>query len=545
MPEPAPLKPLKKKKKPARIGTSTANTAELRIGNERIHSEVSLGTVTKEEDKNLISFYVEMSNHAYIDTGIIPLDGTGLLSYRHALNSTQIVYQQKPGIYQISWGERESTKDKPVYMLAQPWRVWIADLLDGELLGVRHFYSPVPVQTPDQQLFHVNLPNLNCLGYNGTSVGWICLYHKHNWKGLTIGEKINRLIELAGGFESYNDANMRRTDGPRFYAKKNKPKYVYDPVAWQKKTEQEGWEWTLNPDLWIPVLVKGIDEQSGHVDGGIPLTLDMAMKGNYHAYYTDKEQPKPFNGLGRVDVWAPDAGRIETAFRTAFTSAKKDFTGGAEVQQDAAEFLTNPDLIIKGYCPGCKGTITNKIFETGDCHQDFSGLWCPTCVAKLFVKCHSCGELLHFDSVAFWPPDDAYYCGTCKQIVTCGTCGTAHDNYQAIVSDMFCVTCVGEGEHTECEICARKVFTQTVTEIAANNENDELHTYKVCDVCAQQLTVCGCNYLRTSQAIDTTDQNGVACCNGCYKTDEDGYLTYKNPNALPTGLVYINKKAKK
>lgn len=55
----------------------------------------------------------------------------------------------------------------------------------------------------------------------------------------------------------------------------------------------------------IPILVKDQDNQDRHYDDGIPLTLQMAMLGNYQSYYTDPYRPKPVNILSRPDLKLP------------------------------------------------------------------------------------------------------------------------------------------------------------------------------------------------------------------------------------------------
>lgn len=254
-------------------------------------------------DKDIRSFYTEFSNYAAFDTGLMPLDGTGVLSIRKAGPYTQVVYQHKPGKYYVNWGEHEKDPNVKSYLLAQPYRIVIIDFKDNNLLGARTFYSIVPATHPDIQLYHVNLPNINCKGYRGNGVGWICLYHNADWSHLPFNERLALAVERCSGVEPYNDANMSETDGPRFYKEMfnndSTFSYLWDPYNWETKTTEEGVDWTLQDNVWVPIHVKNVDSQDKHSTGGVPLTLRMAIIGAYQAYYTDKVHIKPITALQR------------------------------------------------------------------------------------------------------------------------------------------------------------------------------------------------------------------------------------------------------
>jgi len=280
-------------------------------------------------DKDLASFYMSFSKYATFDTGFLPVDGTGLLGIRKAGDHTQVVYQHKPGTYYVNWGQYEKDVNAKNYYLAQPYRIIIVDFLNDNLLGARTFYSPIPVTHPDTVLYHVNLPNINCKGYRGNAVGWICLYHNEDWSNLPFNERLIKAIDRCSGTEAYNDQNMSETDGPRFYSEhyKNNPDYQYlwDPKEWQNKTVKEGSDWTLS-DIWIPVRVSSIDSQSQHVPNGQYLTLQMAVCGDYQAYYGDKYIPKPINAIQRNE-FSNGIKLITNWFTRAFVSAKTKYTG--------------------------------------------------------------------------------------------------------------------------------------------------------------------------------------------------------------------------
>lgn len=276
-------------------------------------------------DKDLFSFYTQFSKSAFLDTGLLPVDGTGVLSIRSALNHTQVAYQHAPGKYYINWGATEGDPYAIKYLVAQPYRIVIIDFLDNNLLGARTFYSPYPVTHPNTQLYHVNLPNINCRGYRGNGVGWICLYHNEDLSQYPFNERLVKAIERCSGVEAYNDANMSETDGTRFY-QEHRPnnRFLYDPKEWEKKTEQDGVDWTLDEDLWIPILVQDFDHQDKHYSDGQPLTFVDALFGNYQAYYYDKLRPKPVNAISRTDLEL-DYNQLFSSFKTAYMTSSTSF----------------------------------------------------------------------------------------------------------------------------------------------------------------------------------------------------------------------------
>lgn len=277
-------------------------------------------------DKDIASFYASFSQYSYFDTGLLPLDGTGLLGIRKAGNHTQVIYQYKPGMYYVNWGASERDPNAKKYYLAQPYRIVLIDFLDNNLLGARTFYSVEPANHGGIQLYHVNLPNINCKGYRGNGVGWICLYHNEDWSALSFNDRLNRALERCSGVEVYNDANMNETDGPRFYAQNNMPGYVSIPEQWEKKSELEGYEWTLDSSQWLPILVKDRDHQEKHYENGTPLTLVDAITGNYSAYYDDKFLPKPINAITRSDLNI-QISQITNWFVKSFNSSSTIFAG--------------------------------------------------------------------------------------------------------------------------------------------------------------------------------------------------------------------------
>ncbi len=270
-------------------------------GVELLRTSGSVSATTQHDGHQVLQSVFGDTAYATLDSGFLP---PGVLSIRRSGGHEQFVVQRQPGIYPIIWGEHEGSYDAKTYGLAMPYQVVIGDFIDGNFLGARMFYSPKAVMFPDDQLYHANVPNLNCRGYGSyskfVSVGWLCLYHTANTINMNMAQKINYMISRIGGGEAYNDRNMIETDGTRFYRDyQQKYPFLSSPKAWEEKTDQEGFLWTMNQDLWLPVKVQSPDDQSKHVDNGLHLTLGMAMYNNYKAYYTDAHLDKPINQIYR------------------------------------------------------------------------------------------------------------------------------------------------------------------------------------------------------------------------------------------------------
>lgn len=406
-------------------------------------------------DKDITSFYLNYSKEQYFDSGLLPVDGSGILSIRKAFNHTQIAYQLKPGMYYINWGRYEGDQTAKKYYVAQPYRIIIADLVDNNLLGARTFYTTQPVIQPQTPLYHVNLPNINCKGYQKTSVGWICLYHTHDISNLPFNEQVVHIIERCSGVEAYNDANMNETDGPRFYRElyQENPSFqhLWDPQEWENYSDSEGYEWTLDPDLWIPVRVQDINNQSKHVPEGHHLKFVDAIIGDYHAYYTDPLVPKPIN------IISNGAGNISDAayssFVRAYNASHQNFDpiNIFDLSQQQKEKLSQSGDNLKAMkklsfeiftdengdeqeafiCDDCKQQSTEECFYT-PVQQDDSHIdkhLCESCyceyvyiesidlyfhsndVGSSIIYDHSTDEYFHLDHI---PPE--------LRVASCSTC---------------------------------------------------------------------------------------------------------------------------
>lgn len=398
-------------------------------------------------DKDIVSFYRNFSSSAMFDTGLMPLSGTGVLAIRNAGNHTQITFQHAPQINLINWGANENDPEAKTYNVAQPYRIWIGDLIDGDMFGARMFYSLYPITSPDQPLYHLNLPNTNCKGYRGTSVGWQCLYHNESWSDVPFNEKIVRFAERCSGVETYNDANMNETDGPRFYADKNMPSYIWDPIQWQSKTQTEGLNWVFDESNWIPVLVKDQDDQDKHCDKGIPLTIQMAMLGNYQAYYTDPYRPKPINILSRSDLkleskkvtdWIAKSHNFSLLSDVSYNSmdAIKEFRidhnaksikivelGGHDIddedEADESDFMTITCPISGKQCS----------FHEDEAFVDSNNAtYCQPCFSENIVHCENSDKwIFKDDDRVVWIEHESIYVDSNEAIFqSCDNCSTLH-----------------------------------------------------------------------------------------------------------------------
>ena len=362
-------------------------------------------------DKDLSSFYMRFSSHAYFDTGLLPVDGTGLLSIRTAGNHTQVAYQHAPGMYYVNWGAFEGDRFAVKYYVAQPYRIIIGDFLNGNIYGARTFYSPVPINHPNTPLYHVNLPNINCRGYRGNGVGWICLYHSEDVSSYPFNEKLAKLIDRCSGTEAYNDANMSETDGPNFYKHRGAPSYIYDPSHWQSYSEEHGIGWTLDPDTWTPVLVKDRDNQDRHYDDGQPLTFVDALLGNYKCYYYDETIPKPVNALTRNDLSLP-ANIVFDWFKTCYNSSTASLTVKDPYSQTLEVRNTN-SLVVSPTFSDQEDEEPEYTWHCEDCDEPMTDNDTANSTHNSEYICNSCFENYNFcvNIQAYQHSDTTLYLG--------------------------------------------------------------------------------------------------------------------------------------
>ncbi|CAB4143783.1 hypothetical protein UFOVP784_237 [uncultured Caudovirales phage] len=539
-------------------------------GNFVVESTIKSFNLDQITEKDIVSFYKNFSQVSSFDTGLLPVDGTGVLSIRSAGPHMQIAVQHKPGEYLINWGAVEGDRHAKTYRLAQPYRIIIGDFVNGNLLGAKMFYSPYPITHPEMQLYHVNLPNINCRGYRGNAVGWICLYHKEDWSALSFSEKVSRLIERCSGVETYNDGNMSETDGPRFYQQNQKPPFTYDPSAWEQMTSDSGYEWTLNPDLWIPVMVKSIDLQSQHHDApdAIPLTFAGSILGNYQAYYTDSDIPKLYNVMSRPDLNITNkhiADMVKSSFARSevistfqpkdnpyeFTVKQRDKNGSTQL---VLQFTNDDDDEHMWICHCCEDE-----FEGESDYSDHEGnSLCNQCFENDYVYVETVGEyfnqghpLIHWsenlNSYIHIHHDTLESCERCGEDASYhGSKNTKHSKLYPTVTPFMsadgneyntvCKDCIADFANENgfaLELCSCKK-TQVITDPFMNDVfpshhsiipvfDDKLNVTYVsqtsyyCNFClpvSENLTVCPCGIINNKENFDTANCKATVITSG-------------------------------
>lgn len=561
-------------------------------GNYILRSTITSYGLNQVTDKDIVSFYKQFSSTSSFDTGLLPLDGTGVLAIRSAGHHMQITIQHAPGSYHINWGAVEGDRNARTFLLAQPYRIVVGDFVNGNLLGAKMFYSPYPITHPNQPLYHVNLPNINCRGYRGNAVGWICLYLKEDWSNFSFNEKVSKLIERCSGVETYNDANMSETDGPRFYLSNGKPSYLWDPQQWEKRTLEEGHLWTLSPDLWIPIKVKDMDNQDKHYDDGVEFTFLMALLGNYQAYYTDKEKTKLYNVVARQDLNLTNE-QIATMFKTSFAIAPalpvhlpKDNPYQFSVEhretksaQQEIKFNTEED---ESYwtCYSCDETFNEDESAT---HDHKGNAICTSCIDEYFVYLETPGEYYNKEhSDVFWSDSsDCYLHLDLDSCDTCSNCGFSWGEIGQVALPILvfdqpyvdgqgshissiCPSCIEKFAHNngfkdslqKCDYCGENdvinspvTFPEFPSRAYINPSIDETgkvvfsktrKTYcKSCESAAFSKTfVCPCGLLQTSTDVM------VACEPTTYEVGENKEytVTVKQCCKSCTGNIHMGQK---
>jgi|694.fasta_scaffold02087_31 hypothetical protein len=565
-----------------KVNYSIINSVE---GNIAVRSTVKSFNLDHVTEKDIVSFYNHFSQYSAWDTGLLPVDGSGMLSLRTAGIYTQFAYQHKPGLYHVNWSKSEGSP-ATAYYVAQPYRIIICDMKEGNLLGARMFYSPYPITNPSQPLYHVNLPNTNCKGYRNNSVGWQCLYQNEDWSALPLNERIVRFIERCSGVETFNDGNMSETDGTRFYRENNKPEYLWNPVAWQEKS-QEGYEWTLDESLWIPVLVKDKDDQKEHYSNGNPLTLADALVGDYRAYYYDDQQTKPINAIIRPDkeLSASDVmGYFVSAYSSATAQTTHILNNTFEASQQikdkkgSAEFTGSSLLSSVGhqsedndeddeedtfYCESCEDTK-----HVDDHHTDaYGNSVCNECLHANYVYIPSAqghypvedDDVVYSDYLSeyFHKSYDSVNCCECGELF--GVSGLDKDipYIHSANNSSYCVSCIDTFASDEqltirnCHACSAKFIEEygsingfkktfvAVPSYSFDEDNAELQSISnvsafFCNPCSGKYFICPCGFPKPNNldAINNNIEHDIelsnstlkitSCCADCTKVNFDG-----------------------
>jgi hypothetical protein len=246
--------------------------------------------IGEEEFDPVISIPPMVTFFNHEDSGLLTTQTSGIILHRKGFGSEQIVYQIEPRFRAVAYKQSEGDEEDERFILPFPYVILLIAYEDESFRGIRHFYSPTPIYTLDQPLYMPSLPNTNCMKYNNTSLGWVCIYHGVEERGTSLFDK----LQYALGYYDplavpYNYDNMRSTDGVKFYSKLNAPDYTYDPTAWQTKGEAEGLDWVLKPDTWIEAKVAVTDVFGEKYDPeGESFNLQRALYDKHYVYY---EQP--------------------------------------------------------------------------------------------------------------------------------------------------------------------------------------------------------------------------------------------------------------
>lgn len=532
-------------------------------GNIAVQSTVQSFNLDHITEKDIVSFYTRFSQFSAWDTGLLPVDGSGILSIRTAGEYTQFAYQHSPGIHHVNWGKTEGST-AAAYYLAQPYRIIICDMKEGNLLGARMFYSPYPITNPTQPLYHVNLPNINCKGYRGNGVGWICLYQNEDWSHLPLNERIVRFIERCSGVETYNDANMSETDGTRFY-QASRPSYFWDPVEWENKSSTDGYHWTLDPNLLIPVLVESMDSQGQHKADGVPLTFADALVGDYQAYYYDKVHTKPINAIIRPDKEL-DPKQVLSYFVGSYnTASPKDnplldntFESSNKVKQDVGSTVFGGSVLIDApqshnidedededhsVCHSC-----DDLFSSDDMISDhYDNLVCHNCISDNYIKLPTTQTYFHEDSqgLVYVEVEDKYYHVNHDSVETCEGCFTNYGN-QGLNNPPnkvitlpdglhVCPNCIEEFANSnnmttkKCFSCSALVITDQSfnsnfistnlnipsIDFSTMEEKSSVEEAVFCQHCSNSTYICPCGILKSK------DDEGFNPCHSTEITNDD------------------------
>lgn len=490
------------------------------------------------------------SSNAWIETGLLPVSGAGLLSYRAAFGYEQIIYQIPPGVYTVRWGEREHDENAQNYSLAHPWKVIIADFNNNNFLGLRHFYSPDAITYWDQQLYAVNLPNTNTLGYNGTSVGWTCLYLNDDTRSYTLDQKIEYVIHRESGLsEPYNDNNMRNTDGARFYQQGLKPEYTYNPSLWQEKTLAEGYSWILDPELLIPLRVRESGHAESYFSEAPEYTLRRASFEPYSAYYSDHTYVKPFNVLSQKGFTQEDRHIWLSPLIAIPKSSTQSVANPKELLASPVSFSFSKNMLAytkNGWsCQCCftkhpHTTTSHDVVTDYEYDQEFNtytftwSSFCAHCVDQETMYIDDHGEYFVLSTLIYAEHTDSWH--LVGDVYTCDSCSTsyAYDPfYQAEKKNLVythidlqdddlnisngCISCIDLSQRVLCDVTGHIVhidhtFPHSKISIEVTPSADPSAPgvpklvkstvwTSVSVALAKDLIRCGCDFLVSKQGV--------------------------------------------
>jgi len=505
--------------------------------------------------KDLMQFHELYANSAKFETGLMAIDGSGLLSYRRGGGYEQIVFQHKPEIHNVKWGNYERDPNAKIYQLAQPYKILISDYKDGVFLGTRHFFSPEPIVHWDQPLYATGFSNTNNIGYSGNSIGWTCLYHYSPVVSVNdLAGKIDYAIIRENGVgEPYNYGNMSSTDGPTFY-KTYMPKktHFHSAEEWHKKTKKEGLKWVFDPDNFIvyKILPENIMNPDWHAqsttfdDKAIPYTLRHATHGSYVAYYPSKsggdtEYIRPFNREQFISTDAMDA-----IIRTTMLTTSKDhkFQGLGKGVESLPAFSAASKKELEKFkyrsCPCCDNKFPTETqfvdvivaWNEATIEDTMTSIvktpWCDSCAQDYAVEIPIFGNLLlvntdllyWVDGPGIWVlPWEVNYCSNCALT----SLKSEHQDINVYSKDHpdFCYACY-PGEVELCSISNKYypleelITTSVLTWTGASLEPQSCY---VAQEYKDRICMCGIknNTVPWIKDVPAEYIDGVGVCSSC------------------------------
>jgi hypothetical protein len=198
----------------------------------------------------------------------------------------------------------------------------------------------------------------------------------------------------------------------------------------------------------MPIFVKDQDHQDRHyydtADGpnAVPLTIQMAMLGDYQGYYTDNIRPKPINSLTRSDLKLQAKSVVNWIARGHNSSSEADVAynpmeeasslrikitsapviGGHDVDDEDEEFANHTTITcpISGEPCSCD--------ENEMSHDKSGNAYCEPCFSENAVYCENNDEYLHPESEFLYYDDKKgiHIDTSCVDSATCTNCGTYH-----------------------------------------------------------------------------------------------------------------------
>jgi hypothetical protein len=397
---------------------------------------------------------------------------------------------------------------------------------------------------------------------------------------------------------------MSETDGARFYQHRNKPEYFWNPAEWQEKSNAEGFNWTLDSDLLIPVKVKDMDNQGQHDDNGVELTLGMAMLGNYQAYYYDEQHTKMYNKVSRSDMELSNkdiANFVKASFASApvtythqqkdnpydFTISHREQNGSATL--DISKLFNLSEEEQSWVCDYCQGTQSSENDTTYDAYDNPV---CEDCIENYFVHIKSVDKYYREDDqyLVYVESADTWFHQQHDTVIECTECSTSHaESGNGILqlltvqskfhkdqdNTMLCSDCFiayannNDLELGSCMACAKTLITSTGWESTypkvktidinvINPDESTSHYVSFCDTCAPKFFVCPCGLIKDKTETqfgsctptpvasfdDSVALNVTSCCGTCLGNvteDESGFMTANFEPIIPSFVKIVAK----